>query len=251
MSDAEKKQSFLSKIKKWLAHKVKKLSAGMSKIHSKLSQIKFGTKKSTVAILSSVLVVIVIITLMGNQHKKQQDEQSQQLNAAIYYQVQKSSKDLNLISSQVDALTDSLNNQHSIVELDTVKKSLEKMSQQIQSMKDENSDSLAQLMKNQSAEMNQKLDSLQEGVDAIRLSQKKVIYLPEKELPFLVESVDLIQQQPVVTVRYDYKSQPLDIGYSLAGWELVRADFSKQSAEFRNHKEQHILIHLTQRGSMA
>ena len=229
-----------------------KTHCAVKTVRKKLSNIPFEPKHKKLAlILVTTIVVVIVMFAFLKHHQSQQSEQAQQLNAAIYYQVQKSSKDLNVISQQVVDLTDQLNQQHSVVEIDAIKSSLEKITTQIQSMKDENSDSLTQLMKNQSTEMNQKLDALQAGVTALQVAEKKVVFLPEKELPFLVESVDLIQQQPVVTVRYDYKSQPLDIGYSLAGWELVRADFSKQSAEFRNHKDQHILIHLTQRGSMA
>jgi len=229
-----------------------KMYRGVSILRKKLSAIPFNRKQKKICILSAgIIIVVIAVFSFLKHHHQQQREQAQQLNAAIYYQVQKSSKDLNLISQQVMDLTDQLNQQHSVVEIDAVKSSLEKIATQIQGMKDANSDSLAQLMKNQSAEMNQKLDVLQAGVSALQAAEKKIVFLPEKELPFLVESVDLIQQQPVVTVRYDYKSQPLDVGYSLAGWELVRANFSKQSAEFRNHKDQHILIHLTQRGSMS
>lgn len=209
------------------------------------------SKKKLVAIV--LLMIALIITVYAYMHSSESKKsaETEKVNAAIYYQVQKSSKDLNLISQQVSELSNKLSQKRSVVELDSLKASLSKISTQIQSMKDENSHSIAQLMKNQGALVNQKLDSLQAGVTALQAAENKAVYLSEKELPFLVESVDLIQQQPVVTVRYDHKSQPLDIGYTLAGWELKKANFAKQCAEFRNHKDQHILVHLTQRGAMA
>jgi hypothetical protein len=252
MSNKQMKKYFLSKLKHEYIRCKTILLRVLIRASVSLSKFDRASQRLKVALLSSsAIAVIALILLIINHHHKNKNEQSRQLNAAMYSQVSKASEDLSIIGVQVASLTESLNNEHSVVEFDVIRKSLDKMSRQIQEMKDKNDDSLTLLIQVQGDKTNQKLDSLQAGIDALQINENKVIYLHEQELPFLLESVDLIQQQQVVTVRYDYKSQPLDVGYSLAGWELISADFSKQRAEFRNHKQQHIIINLTQRGSMA
>lgn len=252
MSNKQVKKYFFSKLKRKYIRCKNIFIRLLGEVSASLPKLDLTSQKIKIVLLSSsASVVIALILLTTNHHHRNQNKQSRQLNDAIYSQVRKASEDLRIIGVQVASLTKSLNNEHSVVEFNVVRKSLDEMSRQIQEMKDKNDDSLTLLIEAQGDKTNKKLDSLQAGIDALQINGKKVIYLHEQELPFLLESVDLIQQQPVVTVRYDYKSQPLDVGYFLAGWKLISADFSKQLAEFVNHKEQHIIIHLTQRGVTA
>jgi hypothetical protein len=216
----------------------------------KLRCFKQLSKKHQKIVISGFAVVGVILAVLSGVHVLSATQsEAGHLNAAIYYQAKKSAKDLDALSDQVTRITEQLSSKRSVVDMDAIKQSLIQVTIQIKSISDENAESLRQFIQDENIVVNKKLDSLQLGVNSLQENMHKVTYVDEKELPFTVESVDLIQQQAVVTVRYDYKSQPLDVGYSMAGWELIKADFSKQTAEFINKKDQHILVHLIHGGS--
>lgn len=69
-------------------------------------------------------------------------------------------------------------------------------------------------------------------------------YLDAKTLPFKVISVDVISQQPFVSVDYQNHITPFGIGDTIAGWEIASADYDNAVAEFKNSKDQYIKINL-------
>src|SRR5262249_24119558 len=74
-------------------------------------------------------------------------------------------------------------------------------------------------------------------------------YIDAKLLPFQVISVDVIADQPFVSVAYGDLRAPLGIEDSLAGWKSVSADFTRLEAEFENGKGE--LIKVTVPGATA
>ncbi len=69
-------------------------------------------------------------------------------------------------------------------------------------------------------------------------------YLDVKNLPFKVISVDVISQQPFVSINYQNHITPLGIGDTIAGWQIVSADYDNAQAEFKNDKDQYIKVKL-------
>ncbi len=96
----------------------------------------------------------------------------------------------------------------------------------------------------------QTLSTIQTDMDTQMSDLKKAIqadpnrkqYLDRKELPFQVISIDVMAEQPMVSIDYDHHRMPMMIGDAQAGWELVQADFSTATAEFKNETDQYIKV---------
>jgi len=69
-------------------------------------------------------------------------------------------------------------------------------------------------------------------------------YLDVKNLPFKVISVDVISEQPFVSIDYQNHITPLGVGDTVAGWEIVSADYDNAAAEFKNNKDQYVKVNL-------
>jgi len=69
-------------------------------------------------------------------------------------------------------------------------------------------------------------------------------YLDVKNLPFKVISVDVISEQPFVSIDYQNHITPMGIGDTVAGWEIVSADYDNAAAEFKNNKDQYVKVNL-------
>lgn len=67
-------------------------------------------------------------------------------------------------------------------------------------------------------------------------------YLDVKALPFTVIAIDVISQQPFVSVDYDHHVTPLGVGDSLAGWKVVDANYGAVEVEFKNDQGQYVRI---------
>jgi soluble cytochrome b562 len=75
-------------------------------------------------------------------------------------------------------------------------------------------------------------------------SQDAKDYLDPKLLPFTVVSIDVISQQPFVTINYAHHVTPLAIGDSVAGWQMTSADYDAWQVEFKNDHDQYIKVAL-------
>lgn len=107
----------------------------------------------------------------------------------------------------------------------------------------------AELKKNIEQRLNQteqiiqgQLNTLNNAVSTIKNTSNQVKYLSLKVLPFSVSSIDSIQNIPVASIQYDYKTLPIEKGDVLAGWKVVKVDFSRQQIEFENKNKEHVLI---------
>jgi hypothetical protein len=67
-------------------------------------------------------------------------------------------------------------------------------------------------------------------------------YLEAKVLPFQVISIDVISQQPFVSVDYEHHVMPLGVGDSLAGWKIVSADYAAVEVELKNNQGQDVKV---------
>jgi hypothetical protein len=94
--------------------------------------------------------------------------------------------------------------------------------------------------------------SVKEDVDSQMLDLKREIaggaaskqYLDAKVLPFHVISVDVISQQPFVSINYDNHITPFAVGDSIAGWTIAAADYDASTVEFKNDHDQYVKVTL-------
>jgi hypothetical protein len=93
-------------------------------------------------------------------------------------------------------------------------------------------------------QLQQKLNAIGQALQLLDEKQHPVKFLPASALPFKVLSIDSVQQIPVVSVSFNFKTIPLEKDDSLAGWTVVRLTFSKQKAVFKNKNEEQVVIGL-------
>ena len=78
----------------------------------------------------------------------------------------------------------------------------------------------------------QKLQQLTDAIESIRLTLQPVHYVDSQKLPFKVLSIDMIDGHSVDSVSYNNTVIPLELGFHLAGWQLNKASYFEQTAEF-------------------
>lgn len=96
------------------------------------------------------------------------------------------------------------------------------------------------------------LSSMQNDVDTQMLDIKKAVasssdakqYLDQKVLPFQVISIDVISQQPFVSINYANHITPMAVGDTVAGWKITAANYDVSQVEFKNTHDQYIKIAL-------
>ncbi|HAU1838712.1 TPA: hypothetical protein RJX18_000208 [Legionella pneumophila] len=115
----------------------------------------------------------------------------------------------------------------------------------IQQMQNKDDHQLGDLFSTEQADIKSQLDGIQELLKHLDSQKQPVKMLTASALPFTVLSIDSIQEISVASVAYDYKTQALEKGDSLAGWKILEIDFAKQTIEFENSEKVHVLIHLT------
>ncbi|HAT1795168.1 hypothetical protein SFB54_03445 [Legionella pneumophila subsp. fraseri] len=115
----------------------------------------------------------------------------------------------------------------------------------IQQMQNKDDHQLGDLFSTEQAAIKSQLDGIQELLKHLDSQKQPVKMLPASALPFTVLSIDSIQEISVASVAYDYKTQALEKGDSLAGWRTLEIDFAKQTIEFENAEKAHVLIRLT------
>lgn len=94
------------------------------------------------------------------------------------------------------------------------------------------------------------ISSVKDDIDTQMTDMKKVIsegmashpFLDASVLPFHVISVDVIAEQPYVSVEYANHISPLAIGDVLTGWRVIRADYESGLVEFENEKNQVVKV---------
>jgi hypothetical protein len=89
------------------------------------------------------------------------------------------------------------------------------------------------------SEIKTQLDNLEKSMSTSSHAKQ---YLDVKALPFQVLSIDVISQQAFVSVDYAHQITALQTGDSLAGWKVIRADYSAVEVEFENNQGQYVKV---------
>lgn len=176
-------------------------------------------------ILPASTIIIVLVSCIGLSLVRHDtahviSTQIQQNNTA-----KETLKQINDIQAQLQALQNAPQNSEAFKDsLTKINSDLGDVQQSILSMKDDMDTQMTELKKEVNANPNMKQ------------------YLDPKELPFKVISIDVLSEQPFVSVNYDDHIQPMAIQDALAGWQLVQADYSTATAEFKNTKDQYVKV---------
>jgi hypothetical protein len=149
---------------------------------------------------------------------------------------------LNELTSQVKIMEEVLNKPAHDINLNGVTAQIAELSSRLTQLREADSKKLTETLTHTQNALGEELHSIKEVVTHLDDKKSPIKYLPLKSLPFAVVSIDSIQQVPVASVMYDYKTMPLEKGDALAGWKVVRVDYGKQRLEFENAKSERVLI---------
>jgi hypothetical protein len=192
----------------------------------------FPKKKALSAMLFIVLAVSgAFIALDKRPESNLQNESTK----ALALQLNTLQTQLKSVQDGVDRAVLPLENLNAITE------HINLLSKELMNLREQNSEELNKTLTHTQASLESKINSINDAVS--RLDKKAPIqYLTAENLPFKVMSIDSIQQVPVASMAYDFKTIPLEKGDSLAGWKVLAIDYSKQSIELVNAKKEHVLI---------
>lgn len=187
---------------------------------------------SLIGLLSTVLLVYSLSS----------GKQTQQLDA-IYQHQTILTRELSDIDQQLQDLSETL--QASETDQSTLAKIMAQLADietHLQAtIKKSDLQQLSQQLSNMKADVDSQFDHLEKNLAGTDNRQ----YIDAKALPFQVVAVDIIAQQPFVSIQYDHRIAPLNIEDSLAGWKLISADFDRQEATFVNENGQYAKLSVT------
>lgn len=211
-------------------------------------------KKPCVILASSLGVIIVIGSVAafaasgGNSGSK---DTLAKTDASLNTQYVKSQAPQNPIHEQLDDISEKLANieqnlseKSAYVDLDQVKHSLVSLQTQVNQLADHSNQIITQEIKLSTEQLEGQLATIKKELQVITSTKRHHKMLRPSNLPFHVLSIDNIQQSEVVTVDFDHKIVPIDIGDSIAGWTLATASNVDQKAEFKNANDDYVLINL-------
>lgn len=132
--------------------------------------------------------------------------------------------------------------------LNKLENDLHDINQHVQDILQSNTQVIESSLQANSQQLQQQLATLTHTVSNLQQSIQPISYLSPKALPFKVLSIDDIESVPVITIIYHDDTFPIEKGESIADWQVVGANYEKQTAEFINDKQQHVIIRLGNKG---
>ena len=149
---------------------------------------------------------------------------------------------LNEFQTQLKTLEETAHKPVPEVNLNGITQQIAELSNRLEQLREADSKKLHDTLTDTQNALGQELHSIKEVVTHLDDKKSPLKYVPLKSLPFSVVSIDSIQQVPVASVLYDYKTIPLEKGDALAGWKVVSVDYGKQRIELENAKAQRVLV---------
>jgi hypothetical protein len=218
-----------------LFHFYKNRPEWMNECYSEL-RIIWEEKKSVIIVITSLIAVLFfsIVSFHKNTNVNDQVSLQNKRSEAILREL----NDINLVLHDVES--NPFNSKQQQMTLQSLEKNIasaqksminvakssdiQKVSDQITSVKDDIDTQMGDLKK-----------TISEGMGGKQ-------YLDANTLPFHVISVDVIAGQPYVSVEYASHVSPLSVGDILTGWRVTSADYESGVAEFINEKNQSVKI---------
>lgn len=218
----------------------------LSKVLEKLKRLKKLKNKKVLisAVLGLILVVFIIFLFFHESKKHKTADKAKVTQTTNSYFL---GKQLNDIAVKLAKIQTDLAKNTGVLDLDPIKEQIKQLTTQTQELSDKSSKLISKQIHDSTEQLKTELNIIKAKLTMLQQEKQKIAYLKPADLPFSIVSLDNIQQNNVVTVSYDYKTIPLNIGDYLAGWKLINADFANQKAEFinqKNQKNQHVIVDL-------
>lgn len=156
--------------------------------------------------------------------------------------------DLSSLENRLQAIESKLNQPIKAPDLSPINQNLQQLGQFIQQLNNKDDHQLGELFTTGQVALKKQLDGISDLLNKLDEQKHPVKTLPASALPFQVLSIDSIQEVSVATVAYDFKTQALELGDSLASWTVVHLDFAKQVIEFENQDKVHVRLNLNTNG---
>ena len=170
---------------------------------------------------------------------------------AIHHEPAQSNKQgLVEVQNKLNEIKVKLNQPPPILDLSSINHHIDVLRQFITQLKQQDTHQLGELFSTEQATIKSQLNSMTELLNRLEEQKHPIKMLPTDSLPFKIVSIDAIQDVSVISVKYDYKTQALEQGDSLAGWKVTQLDFAKQFVDFENMEHAHVQVNL-QHGSLA
>ena len=219
------------------------------KNHSSDQNIKAFLKQHGFYFAAAGLLLIAGVgihhIISSGHHSPKETITTQQANAVLIATRQAQSQETNQ-SPDVSGFNTKLNQllqqfekqanaaQDKTVILNSLQAIIDKLNQQ-KDQEDAHIKALQDTLAQQYADTQSDLSQIQDTIDSMHNALNPVQTIDAGQLPFHVVSIDVIAGQPVVSVRYNHATLPLEQGTNLAGWQLTQVSFADQSVEFVQH----------------
>lgn len=154
--------------------------------------------------------------------------------------------ELNILGEQLTSIQTQLKQPVEQPDLSPITQNLNQLNNFVQQLKNKDEHQLGEIFTTEQDAIKKQLEGITDLLRHLDEKKQPVKMLSASQLPFKVLSIDSIQEIPVVSIAYHYKTQALEKGDTLAGWIVFEIDFAKQIIEFENADKAHVLVHLNQ-----
>ena len=154
--------------------------------------------------------------------------------------------ELNILGEQLTSIQTQLKQPVEQPDLSLITQNLNQLNNFVQQLKNKDDHQLGEIFTTEQGAIKKQLEGITDLLRHLDEKKQPVKMLSASQLPFKVLSIDSIQEIPVASLAYHYKTQALEKGDVLAGWTVFEIDFAKQIIEFENADKAHVLVHLNQ-----
>jgi len=151
-------------------------------------------------------------------------------------------QDLSSLESRLSAIESKLGQPVKGPDLTPINHNLKQLGQFVQQLQNKDDHQLGDLFSTGQVAIKKQLDGIAALLTRLDDQKHPIKTLPASSLPFQVLSIDSIQDVSVASVLYDYKTQALERGDSLAGWTVIQIDFARQFIDFENTDKAHVSL---------
>lgn len=170
------------------------------------------------------------------------------LISIVYVKNQSSTnhQELNILGKQLASIQTQLKQPVEQPDLSPITQNLNQLNNFVQQLQNKDEHQLGEMFTTEQGAIKKQLEGITDLLRHLDEKKQPVKMLSANQLPFKVLSIDSIQEVPVASISYHYKTQALEKGDALAGWTVFEIDFAKQTIEFENADKAHVLVRLNQ-----
>ncbi|HAU2510329.1 TPA: hypothetical protein ACTUT5_000187 [Legionella anisa] len=154
--------------------------------------------------------------------------------------------ELNTFSKQLASIQSQFKQPVEQPDLSPITQNLKQLNTFIQQLQNKDDHQLGEMFTTEQVAIKKQLDGITDLLRHLDEAKQPVKMLPANQLPFKVLSIDSIQEVPIASIAYHYKTQAMEKGDALAGWTVFELNYAKQTIEFENIDKAHALVHLKQ-----